>query len=161
MRLKASAWFLLALIVMSVGMFVTASGFNPRAKLMPQILSVVLFVLALLLFISENVPASQRYLGFMSQKGYFNDNSTNKEMTGESEPDSSAGDNRKIIRIFLWLIGFIAVMKFVSYLITIPLWLMLFIRFEGGSTWRSAITVAIGAAIFVYLMFAVLLQSSL
>lgn len=162
MRLKSSGWFEVALMILSVVMFVVGSTYNPRARTMPEVLSVLLFVLALLVFLSENVPAASRHMGFMRQKGFFTNQTAKKEdETESSEPESGANEMRKLVRIILWLIGFVAVLKFVSYLITIPVWLLLFTRFEGGRSWRSSIGSAVGMGIFNYVLFAVLLHTTL
>ncbi|GAB6174006.1 hypothetical protein JCM15765_34840 [Paradesulfitobacterium aromaticivorans] len=177
MKLKGNAIFELFLLVLSVAMFFVSWSYNPRARFIPEILSVVMFILAMLLLLGENVPSLQKRMGFMRQKGFFTntgsagkiseqdqgavtDSGTEKETEPVSESDASLKENLKLVRLLLWLIAFVVMLRFVSYLITVPVWLLLFIKAEGERSWRQSALVAVGMGIFDYVLFTVLLRAT-
>lgn len=171
MKLKGNGVFELFLVVLSVVMFFVSWSYNPRARLVPEILSVIMFVLAMMLFLSENVPSMQKRMGFMRQRGFFTKTGSagkgseqsqdvEREGKGAETETEIKSENIKLIRLLLWLIAFVVMLRFVSYLITVPLWLLLFIKVEGERSWRQSALVAAGMGIFDYVLFAVLLRAT-
>lgn len=171
MKLKGNAVFELVLVLLSLIMFIMAGSYNARARVAPEILSAVVFILALVLFLGENIPFFQRRMGFLKDKGFFTQSSGSKH--GEETPvavdaKAQAGDSGiqarseliKLIRLLLWLVLFVAALRFVNYLITVPVWLLLLIKFEGGRKWRDAVLAGVGMGIFDFVLFAVLLHVS-
>lgn len=180
MKLKGNAIFELFLIALSAGMFIVSFTYNPRARFAPELLSVLMFFLAMLLFLGENIPYFQKRMKFMNQRGFFTKTESEGEnrarvkeqsSSGElaqSEPGTASGsgsgaafkENLKLIRLLLWLILFAVMLRYVSYLITVPVWLLLFIKLESERSWLQSGLVAVGMGIFDYVLFAVLLRAT-
>jgi hypothetical protein len=57
-----------------------------------------------------------------------------------------------------WMVLCAAGMLFVGILPTVPLYVLLSMRFNGGRPWRAAVTAALAAGSFTYIVFEVLLS---
>lgn len=158
-RLNASGIF--KLFMMGVGLvgLILATSYNPTARMIPLGLSVLLIVLMALMFLQENVPALSKYFGFMGQRGLFSEEKAKTDSAEKSE--EAKQEYRKLFRLIIWLVAFTILLGYVNYLIAVPLFLLLFIRLEGGQSWRSAVYVAAGMGIFNFLLFDLLLKTSL
>ncbi len=161
MKLKGKGIFELALVAFCALFFILSFTYNPRARFAPEVFSSVLFLLASLLFLSENVPFFQKRLRFMNEKGFFTDVQKKEEELASKETNNSTvvvNENLKLIRILLWLVGFLIALRFVTYLITVPVWLLFFTKIEGYRNWRESAYLALGMGIFDFVLFDLLLQ---
>jgi len=166
MKLKGSSWFELAIVIISVVMLVISTSYNEKARLFPMVISVILIVVMVLLFLQETVPAASRYLGFIGSGGLF---ASRKSASGKDEGESDKAPNAaaqhgevyRLFRFILWLLGCIIMLKFVTYLIVMPVFLLLFTKVEARQSWRNAVGVALGMGVFNYLLFTVLLGSTI
>lgn len=158
-QLKASGLFQLLLIGVGLVGLISATSYNPQARLIPMALSILLILLMALLFLQENVPAAAKHLWFMGQSGLFA--GKEKQSQCEDREEKEQQEYRKLFRLLLWLVAFTAMLGFVTYLITVPLFLLLFIRIEGGQTWQNAAYASAGMGVFNYLLFDLLLKTSL
>ena len=66
-----------------------------------------------------------------------------------------------ILLLFSILIAFTVVLYYTSYLIAIPLFLCLFIWLVGKEKFISALSIAIGMTGFMYILFELILKSSI
>ena len=161
MNLKGKGIFELVLVAFCVLFFIVSFRYNPRARLAPEVFSFILFFLAGILFLGDNVPFFQKRFKFMHEKGFFTNVQKLEEgdnVHTENKGTKVVNENLKLIRIVLWLVGFAIVLRYVTYLITVPVWLLLFTKFEGDRKWREASYLAIGMGVFNYVIFAWLLK---
>lgn len=158
MKLKGSTVFVLVLLAYTVTLLVMAGSYNPRARLIPELLSVVLIVLLVPLLLQETVPRLRRPLGFVQREGFSF--GQREEGLADEKAAVSKNDSRRLIRLLAWFVGFTAALGYVSYLIVVPVFLTLFVRLEGKQKWWVALAVAAVMGIFDYLLFDVLLESS-
>lgn len=156
MKLKGSAWFVLILLVYTVILLVMSGSYNPRARLIPELLAAALIVLLVPLFLQESVPFLRRALRFVQREGLV---LAQSPAASEKATDPKK-ENRHLIRLLAWFVGFTVVLRFVSYLILVPVFLFLFILLEGKQKWWMALSVAVVMGIFDYLLFAVFLNST-
>lgn len=157
-RLNASGLFKLFLIGVGLVGLVLSTNYNPTARLIPMWLSILFILIMGLLFLQEHVPALGKHLQFMGQSGLF---AKQKKKTDSPErAEQEKQEYRTLFRLVIWLVAFTIVLGFVNYLISVPLFLLSFIRFEGKQSWRNAVYVAAGMGIFNFLLFDLLLKSS-
>lgn len=160
MKLKGKGIFELALAAFCALFFIVSFSYNPRARFAPEVFSAVLFLLVGVLFLGDNVPFFRHRFEFMDDKGFFT-NVQKKEADLASKENTGTivvNENVKLIRILLWLAGFLVALRFVSYLITVPVWLLFFTKIEGGRKWRESTYMALGMGIFDYVLFDLLLH---
>jgi len=170
MKLKGSGWFELVIIAFSAVLLVMSTSYNEKARLFPMILSMVMIAVMGLIFLQESVPAAGRYLGFVKESGLFASRKpANGKVDGEGEDEGEQTQNAavrhsevfRLLRFILWLLGCIILLKFVTYLMIMPVFLLLFTKVEARQSWRNAAGVAAGMGVFNYLLFSVLLGSRL
>ena len=159
MKLKGCAWFVLILLVYTVILLVMSGAYNPRARLIPELLAASLIVLLVPLFLHESVPFLRRWLRFVQREGIVLAQSPAKPAASEKATDPKK-ENRRLIRLLAWFVGFTVILRFVSYLILVPVFLFLFIILEGKQKWWMALSVAVVMGIFDYLLFALFLSST-
>lgn len=159
MKLKGSTWFVLLLLVYTVMLLVMSGAYNPRARLIPELLAVVLIVLLVPLFLQESVPSLRRPLSFVQREGLVFAPTTDEPAANEKATDPKK-ENWHLIRLLVWFVGFTVALRFVSYLILVPVFLFLFILWEGKQKWWVALSVAVVMGIFDYLLFALFLNST-
>ncbi|HBW34162.1 tripartite tricarboxylate transporter TctB family protein [Desulfosporosinus sp. BICA1-9] len=154
MKLKGKGIFELALVAFCVLFFIISFDYNPRARFAPAVFSAVLFLLASVLFLGDNVPFFQKRFKFMNEKGFFTDVQKKEDDLSLKENNSTVvNENVKLIRILLWLAGFIVALRFITYLITVPVWLLFFTKIEGDRKWRESTYMALGMGIFDFVLF--------
>lgn len=159
---KTSNWVELAFIAIGVVFFVESMGYNPMARLIPQILSVLLIIFVLLIFLVELVPAVRKKLGFLVlEKGVFTSNDLEK---AEEESAPPAAEQKKgeimLIPLILWLLAFAFGIRYIDYVIVVPVWVFLFVKIQSRRSWLNAVALAIGTGAFNYILFDLILQSS-
>ena len=157
--------FELALVAVSVLFFILSLDFNPKARFAPGVFSAVLFLLVSALFLGDNVPFFQKRFKFMNQKGFFTDLEKKEQpvendstVVNENNGTLVVNENVKLIRVLLWLAGFLIALRFVTYLIIVPVWLFFFSKIEGNLKWRESAYMALGMGIFDYVLFDLLLH---
>ncbi|GAB6153793.1 hypothetical protein JCM17380_25430 [Desulfosporosinus burensis] len=155
MKLNGKGIFELALVAFCALFFIVSFRYNPKARLAPEIFSAALFLLASLLFLGDNVPFFQKRLKFMNEKGFFTDIQKKEEDLASKENKGTVvvNENVKLIRILLWLVGFLVALRFVTYLIAVPVWLLFFTKIEGDRKWRESAYLALGMGIFDFVLF--------
>lgn len=161
MKIKGKGIFELALVAFCGLFFIVSFSYNPRARLAPEIFSAVLFLLACVLFLGDNIPFFEKRFKFMNDKGLFTDVIQKKEDDLASKENNGTvviNENVKLIRILLWLAGFLVALRFVTYLITVPVWLLFFTKIEGDRKWRESTYMALGMGIFDFVLFDLLLH---
>ena len=65
------------------------------------------------------------------------------------------------LRVWTWFLALIAGVLLLGFWITIPLFLIAFLRFEAGTGWQLAIGLGAGATAALYGLFGLLLRASL
>jgi hypothetical protein len=78
----------------------------------------------------------------------------------ESELDPKERVRREIIA-WSYFLGLIACILLFGFRITVPVFLIMFLRFQAGTSWRSAVLYGGGGAVAMYLLFEKLLRVSL
>jgi len=75
------------------------------------------------------------------------------EQTGQEE----AGDQRKVLTMFGWVALLIGMIWLFGFLITIPVYMVLFLK-TRGEKWLLTLCLALGSWAFLYWIFAVILK---
>lgn len=64
----------------------------------------------------------------------------------------------KEIRGFLWIFFFLVVLFLTGFMVGIPLYILVFLRLSAGRSWKECALLALGAEVFVYILFMQLLE---
>ena len=151
--------FSLLIVILSLMMFFLAFDFNNKARLVPLLVSSVMFFMAIIQIVIDSVPKwkqKQAHSTSFSNQVMKKEEKKSKEEEGEQHEKWSY-----ILLLFSILIAFTVVLYYTSYLIAIPLFLCLFIWLVGKEKFISALSIAIGMTGFMYILFELILKSSI
>ena len=76
----------------------------------------------------------------------------NQYSVGDDESKGTT-ENIMAIRLFAWLGGFILLAAYINYLILVPLFVLLILKFESRTPWMLSVFTAVGSELFTYLLF--------
>jgi hypothetical protein len=173
MTFNGRALFSLIVLVVVGSMVITGFDYSKRAAMFPVAVGAVVFVMALLQFIGEVVPATTRYLPFLKQKGVSLQDTASPSVdairteaqhpsgTPLKETPAAGGERRvwlKVYGIIACLSAFTLLMYHTQFLLAVPVFLVLFIWLAGGEKLLPAVWVSAGTLLFLYLLFKVILR---
>jgi hypothetical protein len=80
------------------------------------------------------------------------------ETVAAEEPEFGPHTVKRELRMWSYVVGFVAGIVAVGFYVSVPLMLITFLRREAESTWRSALLLGVGATAVLYLVFGIVLQ---
>lgn len=150
-----------AVFVIFLGVLViTAFEYNERARLIPLLIGIPTFAMAAILLAADTVPALGARLSFVCQKGIVLDASAQFDSEGEVAGERPATFDLRTWRGFLWLGFFLVLLRTVSYLIAVPVFIFLIMKLEAKENWTRCILTSLGTGLFVFLLFKLFLQAT-
>lgn len=149
MRLNDRSLFSLILLAMFVVMFIGAWDYNARARLFPVVLSAIGVFMSAAQLLVDLWPGRLRFLRIVEHKGLLAGHKIEQSMGSAPRELNWPGT----WLIFVWLAGFLVLLRYVGYLVAVPTFIALYIRFGGRQPWRQAVLVAGGTGLFMYLLF--------
>jgi hypothetical protein len=156
MTMKPSSYLLVIIIIVAAifgGVSLTYTSF--KMKLLPAIMSGLIFVLAVIELTRETLD-NRRGTKENQPKAEGSSDVTLNEAVGSENADDVRGD----MVGFAWLIGMIIAVYLVGFLISIPLFILIYLKIHGVNWLKSAIMAA-AAVIFTYLVFVKVMQVEL
>lgn len=153
------------IIVLLMGYMVVASfDYGFKARLFPASLGSLIFVMALLQFLADTFPAVRKKLPFLAAKGVSLEGSGAK---GASVGSAPAGDQHRpepswpmVFGIVAALAAFAVLMSYTSFVVAVPVFLLLFVWLVAKERLVTALGLAIGILAFMYVIFRVILRST-
>ena len=167
--------FDLVILALFVLFAVKSLEYNPRARAIPLGLGIVGSVMMLLQFLADASPAARSKLRFTGQRGLFANEgervrqgqaATGKGAGGGMPPESEEIEETgvswiRVLRVILWLVSFVIVLKLVHYLVGVGLFLLFMTRVEAKESWTWSMGVTVGTCILFFLLFEVILGAHL
>ncbi|WP_134704154.1 tripartite tricarboxylate transporter TctB family protein [Ammoniphilus sp. YIM 78166] len=142
-----SIFSFLLVVVMAI-FSVYSLKYNPTARSIPLAVGNAVLIMAFIQLLSDALPSfSQRIMSMISK---------NKPKAVEMSEDDEIKWS-KVSIIFIWLIGFTFLLHWTSYLVAVPVFLLLFIWKVGKAPFIPSLGVAFGMLTFMYVLFDVLL----
>lgn len=154
-------------------------GYNPRARSIPLALGVVGAVLVFIQLLVDALPNLRSKLGFVGATGLLAKGSQPR-VKGPEKPDSEAipasdptqplrvrkaisigREWWRVLRVVLWLVGFIVLLAFINYLIAVGAFIVLVARLEAKETWKRAILLGAFTNLGFFILFELLLKVQL
>ena len=172
---SASSVMTVFMLVIFVTMVAVASSYPEGARFMPFVVGIPGIVLCLLQLVldsfdrrrvamagdgrSELEKAQDEVSRIAGRKVEFQV-AREKLPTGELELTPEETVNREITA-WAYFLGLIAGILLFGFWVSIPVFLLVFLRFQAGASWRITLMLAIGVSILLYLMFEIGLRFSL
>ena len=126
------------MLAIFVGMVAVASQYPPQARFMPLVVGIPGIVLCIFELIRELRTAS-------AQPTVAVDRSVD-------EP-GSAGAGRREIVLWAYFIAFVAALILFGFWPSIPVFLLLFLRFAAGESWRFSLILTVLGTVVLFLVF--------
>jgi hypothetical protein len=141
MNLSFRHVFDLIVVVLLGAYIVTAMGYNPQARLMPLVVSIPIFILAIIQTISD-LRASRRRTPL------------------QGKPDAPAGEVKatdkarfkREVNAFLWAISLFVALYLFGFVLTTFVYTFLALKVRSRFSWRSSIGVSIGCFAFLWIV---------
>ncbi len=148
-RISPTAIFLIVLLVLMVIFFVTSMSYaEMKVKLMPSLVSGFTIVLALMALIQDLRTGSKKSM--------------------PTDEDGDVVEDEKIIgtplrayfQAFLWFAALIAMVYVIGFVVSIPIWLAVYLWRNGHALWKGAAH-GVVLTVIVYIVFTMFLQIEL
>jgi len=141
MKLSFRHVFNIALVVLLGIYVVTAMGYNPAARLMPLVVSIPIFILAILNMISDfrrvggkNVSAEPH--GVKDE--------------ASAQPPAARNTHRKELVIFGWVVAVFVSFYLLGFVISTFLYTFLSLKVRSRYPWGVSLAVSVGCLAFLY-----------
>jgi hypothetical protein len=154
------------MLIIFIGIGVMSVGYSPRARLMPLAISVVSGVLIVSQLIIQNTKAHNVDLAIDTME-LFGAAKLKKEGQRKTDEEADRTLEKEVIQgtqestALGILLGLFLMIYVFGFLISIPLFIILYFRVFNKIRWLRAIFIGIGATVVLYAFFGVLLQISL
>jgi hypothetical protein len=164
MKLKGKHYFDIFWILFFAGIMITSFGYRYKARLIPLVVTLPCLAFAIYRFFydlkgkeEEGVTGEDLLLkGIKERVEGMSEGHTQKE----KKKISAEEKKRRFYDIALWVLGFLAMIYVLGFLIAIPLFTLSYMRLHKES-WKLAGICAAGILVGVYLAFVVGTQSYL
>ncbi len=153
--LRGTFWFTAFLSIFFIIVFWVSLGYNPKARFVPIVLSIPMFLLTIYLLLGEKYP--KLISGFEGALP----TSTVTNSASARDKDKKEKENKKQYALIGLLIGTYISIICVGFLITIPLFVIIFVKFYGKLTWLQALLVTAVVEGILFGLFEVVLKSDL
>ena len=160
MKLNDRTLFTFGVFVAVLAFLVVSLNYQPRARLVPIIIAVPTLLLTLFQLLIDMIPAVARRFSFFQEYDLFGiDAGRAAEPAEESRPAGNVF--RRELNFASWLLLLMALIYFLGYLVTIPLFLILFLRLRSSESWRMTLSITAVTWAFVYVVFIVIMGAPL
>lgn len=156
---------------------VVSFNYNPRARSIPLALSAIGSVMIFLQLLVDGFPNLRSKLPFVSEGGLLagqgglaksGDESVKGAVTGSTGP-ARRGEEAdrdlqvwwRVLRLVLWLAGFILLLGNIHYLIAVGGFVILVTRIEAGESWKRSLLLAMGVDAGFYVLFDLILKAQI
>ena len=154
-------------------------AYNPRARSIPLGLGILGSVMTFMQLMVDAFPGLRSKLRFVNAAGLLakehqarlkDPEKPDSEGIATSDPtpplsarkDISIGREwGRVLRVVLWLAGFIVLLAFTHYLIAVGAFIVLVTRFEARESWKNAILLGVCTNLGFFILFELLLKVQL
>ena len=122
--------------------------------------------MTLMQLLVDALPSLRSKLRFVNAAGLLakEDQTQPPDQTLPAGAESGIGIGRewwRVLRVVLWLAGFIALLAFTNYLIAVGAFIVLVTRFEAKQSWKKAILLGVCTNLGFFVLFELLLKVQL
>jgi hypothetical protein len=157
------------MLAIFVALVWTASGYPEKARFMPFVIGLPAIALCLLQLLldarerrrvaevadgrSDFAKAEEKVSQLVGRQVHFD--VAHQEMpSGEGEDEMPEREKvRREVILWGWFLGFIAAILLFGFWISIPIFLVTFLRFQAKATWRMALGLGIAGSVCLYFAF--------
>ncbi len=152
-KVTSGGIFTLSAILFVVLILWLTSGYPPAARHVPQVVCIFSLICLVVQLALDSFPPLGNIYGKIEGKG-----ASVLEMLGEKVQGSDSISLRLEILVFLWLGALLAGLLLFGFLISIPSYILFYLRFQAQLGWLRSALYGACTLLFVYLIFVRLLE---
>lgn len=152
--------FVLVLLAFVIVTFFMALDYSYNGKLFPLIIIVTLAVMLILKIIGFVNPkiATRFDIHGINLPEQQSSSPHPKISTGEKTPSADVPKWMREVKMVFWMGFLLSLIYLLGFLFTVPLYLFLFLRFQGRHSWLVSSVTSLAVLAFVYALFGILLS---
>ncbi len=135
--------FNIAVVVLLAIYIITAMGYNPTARLMPLVVSIPIFILAVLNMIGDFRKQGRRAVSPQISE-------SRSEVS--AQPTVGRESRRKELVIYLWVVSAFVSFYLLGFVISTFLYTFLCLKVRSRYPWGISLAVSAGCLIFLYVV---------
>lgn len=140
---------------------ILALGYSSRARMAPLVIAIPGFVLAAgRLVIEIRLAGAQKGKGLEGTPNSGERAGQDGEAVSEAAPNDNPGPHSEI-NILLWLALMMAMLFLLGFLVTIPIYLLLYLRVRSREGWPMSVVVSLSSWAVLYFLFVKVLGMTL
>ena len=159
--MKSSAIFSMIMFLIPLGFILLALDYQKEAKLVPLIIGIPALILAFIQFLCDAMPEFKdqikRSLGFRQ----LNISGKNEEVNNIQSRLNIYDKFQKGIIFPSWLILFMGLVYILGYMIAIPIFLVLFLKYWVHANLSTIIFITGLTWLFIYVVFIIVMRAPL
>jgi hypothetical protein len=159
MRRKINVYetlLVIVLLIVALAALYAAAGYSAKGKLFPLIVTILLIVMLAVKLLSLLSP---RIGDRIDIQGIEFPDTKSKSSPKEDHPAvKEAAKWTKELMMLFWLLFLMACIYLIGFLAAIPMFLFLFLKFQGKHGWLTSILVSVAVLVFIYGLFGVVLS---
>ena len=170
--LNDTVLFDLIVLIFFLVLAILSFEYNPRARSIPMGLGIIGSIMIFFQLLADAIPALRPRLRFIVQGGILlTDNAIKKKpeeadtqksiRASGSEIEKPAHYWLQVVRLVLWLSGFVFLLTLVNYLIAVGVFIILITKLEAKESWLKSIILALCIDASFYILFDLILQANL
>lgn len=163
MKLKGKAFFSLFYVLFFATIIVVSMGYNHKARLIPLVVATPCLIFSVAQFVMELVGKGKRK-GRSIEDDLFHGmmDKVHLEIPVEADVPKKKRDRslKPFLKIVGWILAFYASVFLFGFMITIPLYTIVFMLLHG-ERWLTAGACALGTWAVIYVSFSVIAQITL
>ena len=144
------------LLIGSMAAFIPALGYSTRGKLFPLIVIVLLIVMLALKLLTIFSPKMAARVDIQGIE--FTDQKSKDTSDEDAIAEKWAAKWPKEMMMIFWLIFLLALVYLIGFLPMVPIFLFLFLKFQGKHSWSVSIITSLAVLAFVYGLFGIVLS---
>lgn len=158
MKLKGEFIFEVLILGVIIGFVFYSLSYGPTARFVPLVVGIPGIIFGVLQLIGSLPGVSKRLEKLSSTKDLFGTKGVKpKEEAQESEEEAEKVSTPAWI-IFVWIVGFTALIVLFGYLVAVPVLVFSFLKFRSRASWFYSILSAVGIEVVMYGGFVLLLN---
>ena len=152
-KVTSSGIFTLSAIIFVVLILYASTGYPPRARYVPQVIGIFSLICLTIQLVLDCFPALGNRYREVEEVNVFDRN-----IHGEEAPGVGGTRLQLEINAFSWLVALLAGLLLFGFLISIPFYILFYLRLQAHISWLKSAIYAVGTWLFVYLIFARLFE---
>jgi hypothetical protein len=171
--------FDLVILIFFLLLTLISFAYNPRARSIPLGLGILGSLMTLMQLMVDALPGLRSKLRFVSAAGLLatedrvrlkDQKRTESESISTDDPTPMVSVRNgtsigrewwRVLRVVLWLAGFIFLLGFTNYLIAVSAFIVLVTRLEAKQSWKRSILLGVSTNVGFFILFELLLKVQL